>query len=365
MKFSCEASELKKALNIALKAITGKASTPIMSGVYLLAEGEKLIVRGSDLNISIETNIPVTVEDAGAVLVNGKFITELIGKIEGKVEVFDDGQELLVKSVGNNIYHIVKMNANDYPEFPKLEVQNKLTLDEKVFSEMVYMTEFACATEDARPLFTGILMEIKDGKLTFVGTNTHRLAIKSVAMEGEELSCVIPARVLNEIRNIVSGLSESLPVEIGLLYNQVMISVGETKLITRLLDGRFPDYRRVIPQNFNLSATMNRVDLIKVLDRVVIFSKQNDHSTVKLNFADGKVQVNASGIDIGNALEEVDCEMQGDALKIAFNAGYIMEVLRHTDAEKITFKLNTSLTPGLLDIGDTDFIYIITPVRVV
>lgn len=364
MKISCEAIELKKALNIALKAITGKTSTPIMSGVYLLAQGEKLILRGSDLNISIETNIPVTVETPGAVLVNGKFFTELIGKIEGTIDIFDEGQELLVKSSGNNIYHIVKMNDNDYPEFPQLNVQNTLSLDAKVFSDMVYMTEFSCATEDARPLFTGILMEIKEGKLTFVGTNTHRLSIKSVDMEGDDLTCVIPSRVLNEIRNIVQTVPEAVPVEIGLLYNQVMLSVGETKLITRLLDGRFPDYRRVIPQTFNVQAAVDRADLMKILDRVVIFSKQNDHSTVKLNFAEGKLQVNASGIDIGNASEEVDCEMQGEALKIAFNAGYIMDILRHTEAEKITFKLNTSLTPGLLDVNDPNFIYIITPVRV-
>ena len=111
-------------------------------------------------------------------------------------------------------------------------------------------------------------------------------------------------------------------------------------------------------------AKLNREELVNILDRVVLFSKTNDHSTVRMNFEDNKLQITASGIDIGSAKEEINCEMDGNNLKIAFNAGYIMDVLKHSNAEKIIFKLNNALTPGIIDNGDSEFIYIVTPVRV-
>lgn len=364
MKFSCEASELKKGLNIAQKAITGKTATPIMSGIYLSAQENKLILRGSDLNISIETQVNVKTEEPGAVLINAKIISDLMGKLSGEVFLYEEGKEVFVKSGDLNVYNMPKMNVDDYPAFPDLDAKEKIELTDAAFDDLVYMTEFACATDDSRPLFTGILMEVKEGKITFVGTNTHRLAIKSKDIQANDMSCVIPAKVLSEIRTIAQGFSDPQNISIGVLYNQIMLTVGDTKIVTRLLDGRFPDYRRVIPKSFTLSAQVLRQDLITILDRVVLFSKATDHSTVKMNFADNKLQITASGTDIGSAKEEIPCEMEGNSLKIAFNAAYIMDVLKHSNTEKIAFRLNSALTPGIVDNGDSDFYYIVTPVRV-
>lgn len=364
MKFSCNAVQLKKGLNIAQKAITGKSSTPIMSGIYLGAQDNILVLRGSDLSLSIETKIEIKCEDPGAVLINAKLISDLMGKLNGEVSVYEEGQEVFIKSGDNNIYNMPKMNVNDYPAFPQVEAKNQIELTDEAFRDLVYMTEFACATDESRPLFTGILVELKDGKITFVGTNTHRLAIKTKNYDSESFSCVIPAKVMTEISNIAASFSDPQSINLGILYNQVMISVANTVIVTRLLDGRFPDYQRVIPKSFTLSAQVNREDLISILDRVVLFSKANDHSTVKLNFSENKLYVTASGVDIGSAKEELPCEMDGNELKIAFNAAYIMEVLKHSTSEKVTFKLNSSLTPGIIDNGDAEFIYIITPVRV-
>lgn len=364
MKFSCEASELKKGLNIAQKAITGKTATPIMSGIYLAAQENKLILRGSDLNISIETQVDVKVEEPGAVLINAKIISDLMGKLTGEVTLYEEGREVFVKAGDLNIYNMPKMNVDDYPAFPELDAKEKIEMTDAAFADLVYMTEFACATDDSRPLFTGILMEVKEGKITFVGTNTHRLAIKSKDIKANDLTCVIPAKVLSEIRNIAQNFSDPQTITLGILYNQIMLSVGDTKVVTRLFDGRFPDYRRVIPKTFTLSAQVIRQDLITILDRVVLFSKATDHSTVRMNFSGNKLQITASGTDIGSAKEEIPCEMDGNELKIAFNASYIMDVLKHSDTEKVTFRLNSALTPGIVDNGDAEFCYIVTPVRV-
>ena len=364
MKFSCEASELKKGLNIAQKAITGKTATPIMSGIYLSAQENKLILRGSDLNISIETQVNVKTEEPGAVLINAKIISDLMGKLSGEVFLYEEGKEVFVKSGDLNVYNMPKMNVDDYPAFPELDAKEKIEMTDAAFNDLVYMTEFACATDDSRPLFTGILVEVKEGKIIFVGTNTHRLSIKCKEIQANDMSCVIPAKVLSEIRNISQSFSDPQTISLGVLYNQTMLTVGDTKIVTRLLDGRFPDYRRVIPKSFTLTANVVRQDLITILDRVVLFSKATDHSTVKMNFENNKLLITASGTDIGSAKEEIPCEMEGNSLKIAFNAAYIMDVLKHSNTEKITFRLNSALTPGIVDNGDSDFYYIVTPVRV-
>ena len=363
MKFTCDALSLKKGLNIAQKAITGKIATPIMSGIFMEAKDSMLTLRGSDLSISIETKIPVTIEVPGSVLINAKIISDLMGKLVGNVTMYEEGQEVFIKSGDNNTYNVPKMNVNDFPSFPQVDAKNQIELSDEDFCDLVYMTEFACATDESRPLFTGILVELKNGKITFVGTNTHRLAIKSQSYESEEFSCVIPGKVMTEVRNIASSYEEKQTIYLGILYNQVMISLGDTRIVTRLLDGRFPDYNRVIPKTFTLAASADREGLLKILDRVVLFSRTNDHSTVKLNFSNNNLYISASGADIGSANEEIPCEMDGNDLKIAFNAAYLTDVLKHSKKEKVTFRLNSSLTPGVIDNGDENYFYVITPVR--
>ena len=122
-----------------------------------------------------------------------------MGKLNGEVIVYDEGKEVFVKSGDLNIYNMPKMNVDDYPNFPDVQAKDKVELTDEAFNDLVSMTEFACATDDSRPLFTGILIEIKDGVITFVGTNTHRLAIKSKQIKNAELSCVVPAKVLSEL----------------------------------------------------------------------------------------------------------------------------------------------------------------------
>ena len=235
-----------------------------------------------------------------------------------------------------------------------------------MIKELIKKTIFSCSTDEARPLFTGILVEAKDGKITFVGTNTHRLAIKSLPYEGnEELSMIIPSKVLGEIsRNLTGEVPQQ--VLISLLNNQIMVVIDNIVIVSRLIEGQFLDYRRVIPPKFALTSKVNIKELAGAVERVALFSTDGDYSIIKMSVAADEITITSSSPDVGTGLEVVSCQTVGDPLNVAFNAKYILDILKNLEAEEAVLSMNTSLSPVCVTCADEpDYTYIVTPVRVV
>ena len=206
----------------------------------------------------------------------------------------------------------------------------------------------------------------KDGKITFVGTNTHRLAIKSLPYEGnEELSMIIPSKVLGEIsRNLTGEVPQQ--VLISLLNNQIMVVIDNIVIVSRLIEGQFPDYRRVIPPKFALTSKVNIKELAGAVERVALFSTDGDYSIIKMSVAADEITITSSSPDVGTGLEVVSCQTIGDPLNVAFNAKYILDILKNLEAEEAVLSMNTSLSPVCVTCADEpDYTYIVTPVRVV
>lgn len=258
------------------------------------------------------------------------------------------------------------MNEDDYPKFPTFDADRTIALDDSMIKELIKKTIFSCSTDEARPLFTGILVEAKDGKITFVGTNTHRLAIKSLPYEGnEELSMIIPSKVLGEIsRNLTGEVPQQ--VLISLLNNQIMVVIDNIVIVSRLIEGQFPDYRRVIPPKFALTSKVNIKELAGAVERVALFSTDGDYSIIKMSVAADEITITSSSPDVGTGLEVVSCQTVGDPLNVAFNAKYILDILKNLEAEEAVLSMNTSLSPVCVTCADEpDYTYIVTPVRVV
>ena len=206
----------------------------------------------------------------------------------------------------------------------------------------------------------------KDGKITFVGTNTHRLAIKSLPYEGnEELSMIIPSKVLGEIsRNLTGEVPQQ--VLISLLNNQIMVVIDNIVIVSRLIEGQFPDYRRVIPPKFALTSKVNIKELAGAVERVALFSTDGDYSIIKMSVAADEITITSSSPDVGTGLEVVSCKTVGDPLNVAFNAKYILDIMKNLEAEEAVLSMNTSLSPVCVTCADEpDYTYIVTPVRVV
>ncbi|WP_419081530.1 DNA polymerase III subunit beta, partial [Phascolarctobacterium succinatutens] len=302
------------------------------------------------------------------IVVSAKHFADLIRKLPAESLTISKNEEKhsIKVSSGKSEYQLFLMNEDDYPKFPTFDADRTIALDDSMIKELIKKTIFSCSTDEARPLFTGILVEAKDGKITFVGTNTHRLAIKSLPYEGnEELSMIIPSKVLGEIsRNLTGEVPQQ--VLISLLNNQIMVVIDNIVIVSRLIEGQFPDYRRVIPPKFALTSKVNIKELAGAVERVALFSTDGDYSIIKMSVAADEITITSSSPDVGTGLEVVSCQTVGDQLNVAFNAKYILDILKNLEADEAVLSMNTSLSPVCVTCADEpDYTYIVTPVRVV
>ena len=355
MIITCNTSELNKAIQTAQKAITSKPSTPIFSCLHLITCNGRLVIQGMDMAISCTIDANIT--EPGEIVVSAKHISELVRKLSAETVTISKNQENKTIKVasGNSEYQLLLMNEDDYPKFPDFNGDKSITIADDKIKELIRKTIFSCSNDEARPLFTGILVESKDDKLTFVGTNTHRLAVKFISQ---------PTQVNEISRNLTSDMPQE--VKISLLNNQIMVIIDDVIIVSRLIEGKFPDYNKVIPAKFAVKCTVKAKELAGAVERVALFSTDGDYSTVKMSINQGEITITSSSPDVGTGKEVLPCTTEGDALNVAFNAKYILDILKNVDAEEVLLSMNTSLSPVCITAPEEDnYIYIVTPVRVV
>lgn len=366
MIFSCNTNSLNKALQTVQKAIISRPSTPIFSGIHLLTNENRLEVQAMDLNMAISCTIDAEITEQGEIVVSAKHFSELIRKLPEETLTITRENNTIKVTSGKSEFQLLLMNEEDYPKFPVFDGNQSITIEDEKIKELIKKTIFSCSTDEARPLFTGILVEVKDDKITFVGTNTHRLAIKSMAQPtAEPMTMIIPSKVLSEIsRNLTGEVPQQ--VQISLLNNQIMVVIDNVVIISRLIEGKFPDYNRVIPPKFAITAKVNVKELAGAVERVALFSTDGDYSIIKMNVDANEITVTSSSPDVGTGREVISCTAEGDKLNVAFNSKYILDILKNLESEEAILSMNTSLSPVCITSEqEQDYIYIVTPVRVV
>lgn len=368
MKISCNIQSLNKALQTVQKAIATKPSTPILAGIHFQTLENKVVIQANDLNMAIASTIDADVIEAGEIVVSGRMITELARKLPGETVLISKNKEnnTITIECGKSKNSLLAMNEEDYPKFPTFEEEKSIDIPDDKLKELIKKTIFACSNDEARPLFTGILVDVKDGKVTFVGTNTHRLAIKSLPLDTEEtMSIIIPSKVLVEIARNLNGEAPSL-VNIAMISNQIRVTIDNAVIVSRLIEGKFPDYKRVIPPKFAIKTNVNVSELAGAVERVSLFSTENEYSIVKVSVAENEITINSSSPDVGTGHEVIPCATEGAELNVAFNSRYVLDILKSIDAENVTLSMNTSLSPVCVTAAEEEeYTYIVTPVRVV
>lgn len=368
MILTCNTNLLNKAIQTVQRAIISKPSTPIFSGIHLIANNDKLEIQAMDLNMAISCTIDAQIEESGEIVVSAKHFSELIRKLpEEKLTISQNLENNTIKvSSGKSEFQLLLMNEEDYPKFPTFSGNKTITIHDEKIKELIKKTIFSCSTDEARPLFTGILVEIQDNTITFVGTNTHRLAIKSMEQTtNEPMSMIIPAKVLNEIsRNLNNEIPQK--VQISLLNNQIMVVIDNIIIVSRLIEGKFPDYKRVIPPKFAVKAKVNVKEIAGAVERVALFSTDGDYSIIKMSIEENEITITSSSPEVGTGREIISCSTEGEKLNVAFNSKYILDILKNIEAEEAIFSMNTALSPVCITCEqEKDYIYIVTPVRVV
>jgi DNA polymerase-3 subunit beta len=367
MRIRCEKDQLLSAVQIVQKATATKTTLPILTGIYLSACDGKVELQATDYEMGISIIIPVEVIEPGKAVLSGKIFPDIIRKIPGKnIEISSSPNSSMINIAAEKAeFKVLSFPAEEFPTIKKFETNNSMIFKDDVLKEMIRKTVFACSTDESRPLFTGALVEVNEQELTMVATNTHRLAVKKgvVSQVNSPLKIIIPGKLLSEVAKILS-FDHPVDITVNWLKNQVSFAVENIYIMSRVIEGQFPDYKKVIPTDFLSHCEISAENLYEAVERVSLLAKDGEYSIIKIKFTPGSMELSGNNPDAGSATEILDAEFRGDPLEIAFNAKYLMDILRVAGTFTVKFHLKSPLSPVMVEINsDKTYTYILTPIR--
>lgn len=361
----CQGLDLSEGFLRVSKAISNKITNPILEGIKISAEDNILTLSATDTELSIEKKIKADVKIEGETVVPGKFITEFVKKLSGneiELEV-NERNQLLIRYEGNESV-IQCYNPNEYPGFRKINTEYYFGISQKDFKTSVSKSIFSVALDDSRPVLKGVLFDIDNNNLTTVALDGYRLAkIQKKISSSIKKSIVVPARSLNEVSKILEDVDDIINVYID--TNAIMIDNGDTKIISRLLEGDFINYNQIIPANYETFIVVNKAQIEEALERVSLLTKVGQNNFVRFEITENNVML-TSNSEIGNIKENISITTNGKDITIAFNPRFILEALKANSSEFVKFCFNKSTNPCVIvPVEGDEFLYLILPVRMV
>ncbi len=365
---------LVKTQNIAEK----KTTMPSLINVLLKAGENKLKIFVTNLEVSLTDEVETEVQEDGKIAVNAKHLFEIVRELddEGKIilEVASKGNvfpDRLHIEQGKSLFNIVYLDHSEYPVFPTLKIENFIELDKKIFMEMIDRTIYSVSNDETRYHLNGVFFENRkfDEKNYFrmVSTDGHRLSLvdKLTDVETLKLGVIVPRKGLIEIRKIIDFSNE--PVLVAIEGSQFVLKTGNTVLMIRLIEGKYPDYKKLIPEDIvnekEKSILFNRENLLNFIRRVSLLSDQKSNG-INFTFSEGKMKMTSNNPELGDAKEEMDVEYSGDEIEIGFNAGYLMDILNSFSEEKFVFYFRDGFSPGVIQPEkDRDYTCVVMPIR--
>ncbi|MFZ5803085.1 MAG: DNA polymerase III subunit beta [Candidatus Omnitrophota bacterium] len=364
MEFTIEKNAFLKALGLVCNVASLKANTlPILSNILIETEGkEKISLVGTDLEVGICTKSKAGVKEEGSITVPARKIFDIVRELpEGEVAVTVGKNHAVNIKTGKSLFKIMGLQKDDYPKLPAWKEENAYELEQAVLKEGLSLTVFAVSSDETRYVLNGLLLSIKEGKIRFVATDGRRLAIAERAFEGKQkkpYEAIIPTKAINEICKITDweGNVKIIPSQ-----NQVVFDFGETFLISRLIEGTFPNYEQVLPKEEKTKSTLSREAFLQSVRRASLLTSV-EAPAVKLDFVKGKVLLSSRAPNLGEAKEELDAETSGKEVSIGFNPHYLADALKNLDCETVQMSITEPDKPGLMT-GKEGYRYVIMPMQ--
>ena len=368
MKVICEKEKILKGINSVINGVASKTTMPILEGILIQTNDNELKLTSYDLEIGIEYILEAKIEEQGNTVVNATMFSEIIRKLPTKeIKITVNENNLLEIECEGSLYKLATMNADEFPELPKISVNNSIEIEQTVLKNMIRKTIFAVSTEENRPIFTGCLFEVANNTLNVVAVDGYRLAIKSNVLneKANEFSSVIPGKTLNEVNKIIADSFDS--VKIGISSNQALFEMDNCKIVTRLLDGEFLKYSNAIPKNWETRIRVNKNNIQDCFERISLISSSSIEKEkkypVKINIDIGNVIISCSN-QMGNAKEEIIVETEGKELEIGFNPKFFLDALKAIDDEEVYIEFGTNKSPCIIKpVENGDYIYMILPIK--
>lgn len=365
MKISINQEELQNALSIVTKGVSTRSTLPILSGVYLKASNDKLILQATDLELSIQYSVNTLIENEGETVVPGKLFSEIIKSLPDAAVSLELIEESMIITCDASSFSLKTLNAEDFPGFPVVESHQEIKLPFNQFSSMVKKVARVVSKDESRAILTGVLISLEDQHLKMVATDSYRLAITEADVEqlqNETFEAVISGSFLQDITSMSKSDN---PISLALSENQIIITYQDTVFINRRIEGNFPNYRQLLPDEYTTRANINVDNLIASVKRVSLLNTVATPIRFDINTASQTVQLSSVAQDVGSAQETLSCEITGEDTEIAFNYAYILDGLSAISTKNTFLEVQNSMKPGIFRSGDEEnFLYLIMPVRI-
>jgi len=365
MKLTCAKDELAEKLQVAGRGVSTRTTVQILAGILLRAEGGRLSLSATDMEISLRVALDAQVEDEGSVVVPGRLLVDIVRLLPaGEVTISHRAEEGVVELVcGSASYRLHTYAAEDFPRLPEIDDENAFTVDREAFVDTIARVSRSASRDESRPVLTGVLVRFEGDKLVMAATDSDRLSVKETGLSdgpGREVEAIVPARALAELARIAQG-GEGGAIQVGVQENQVVFGVDDVWLTARRIDGQFPNYKQLLPETFEAEVTMPREEFLDVVRRTSVLAQRK--SPLRLRFEDGELTVSAQTQDVGEAHEALPISYSGDAIEIGFNAEFLRDGLESVTDDSVRLKLISPLRPGLIHGESDDFLYLIMPIR--
>ena len=364
MKIICNTSLLAEACNIVQRGVPQKSTLPATEGIYLQAKNSVLTLTGYDLEVGITTEIECTSEVEGKIVLNARLLCDILRRLPSQsVTINCDSHNLCKITSGEAEFSLVGIPADDYPELPTVSGGIPFSIKQGILKNMVKQTIFAVAVQDIKPVHKGIKFEVENNNLRLISCDGFRLAIRNEAIDyaGDDMTFVVPAKTLSEVIKLAEDDDAEITFSIGKKF--IHFEIGSYKIISRLLEGEFFNYKNAIPSESSTKARVNLKLILDSVERTSLLITSKIKSPVRCVFDDNTIRI-SSATSLGAATDKIPASIEGKRLEIGFNNTYLTDCLRTVDVDEVNIELSSPVSPIIIKpIEGDNFIFLIIPMR--
>jgi DNA polymerase III subunit beta len=366
MKLTVSRETFLSRLGIAVRGVSTRSAIQTLSGVLLRIEDGRLELQATDMEMGIRVGVDAGEGEDGSVVLPGRLLLDVVRSLpqdELSLEYRSSQQDVEVVS-GSARFHLRTLPSEDFPKLPEPSEEGPLSVPAGAFVDTIARVARSASRDETRPHLTGVLVSASEQQLRMVATDSYRLSVKETALEealSGSLEANVPARTLQELGRIAQA-SGADSIGVTALENQVVFTVDDVVLSSRLVEGRFPNYQQLLPESYEHELHVDRGELLDVVRRISLLAQKN--APLRLRFSEGALAVSAQTPDVGEASESLPVPFKGESLEIGFNPDFFRDGLESAESDELVLKLISPLRPGLIQSGDDGgFVYLVMPIR--
>lgn len=366
MKLSIVQENLHKALSVVSRVVGSRSSLPVLANVMLKTESSRLIVSATNLEIAMSYSVGCKVEKDGSVSVPARLFAELVGGLPSdKLQLITNSDNLKVKTT-NFESSLNGIAASEFPDTPKIKAEAEVAIPANVLASHLSQVVVAASPEESRPVLAGVVFIAEGGNLTLAATDSYRLAETKLALKTDkDISVIVPAKTVQELIRVIGDSTDEVRVLIG--KTEIGFEIGDISMVSRLIEGKFPNYAQIIPKKSTTSMIIEKSELISVAKITSLFARESSH-TIRLDFLKSGLQLSAKASEVGENNSLIEAELNGPEAEISINARYLMDALSTIEGSKVEIAVNDKLEPCAIrpvtkGKDTSDYIHIIMPLR--